>query len=162
MEWKSEYETGVAEIDHQHQTIVQLVTEFEAAVKAKRHWSSLHSLITGAKDYARFHFAVEESLMQIFSYPELPAHRSEHRFVLERIADFEARVLKGEMRDYLIPGLRTWLLGHFLDGDRQFMEFMRKLAPAVKMASVPAAEDPVQLDTDALEQAMRRALCLAE
>jgi hemerythrin len=127
MEWKAEYEIGIAEIDSQHQTIIQLVTEFEAAIEAEAHWNGLHLLITQAKEYTKFHFAAEESLMQSFRYPRFSAHRSEHRFVLERIADLEREVLGKDMRIDLVPRFRTWLLGHFLDSDRHFVEFMREI-----------------------------------
>ena len=124
MQWTSEYETGIAEIDHQHQTIVQLVSEFEAAVNAGAHWNSLYPLVTRTKEYAKFHFAVEESLMQIFKYPSLSAHRSEHRFVLERVADLEGGVLRKDAMVDLMPQFRSWLLGHFQDSDRHFVEFV--------------------------------------
>ena len=55
MQWTSEFETGIAEVDDQHRTIVRLVTEFEAAVNAGADWSRLHPLITRAKEYAKFH-----------------------------------------------------------------------------------------------------------
>jgi len=160
MQWKPEYETGIAEIDGQHQTIIQLVTEFEAAVNAKVHWNDLHPLVTRTKEYAKFHFAVEESLMQIFKYPRYSAHRSEHRFVLERVADLEAVVLRKDVMTDLVPRLRTWMLGHFLQSDGHFVEFIRKAAPMVGAAAAPVDEETVRPDADALEQAMRRAVGL--
>src|SRR5664279_4724037 len=160
MEWKSEYETGVAEIDHQHQSMIELVTEFEAAVKSNAHRSSLHALMTRAKELAEFHFAVEESLMQVLEYPRLSAHRSEHRFVLERIADFDALALNSNIKDDMAPGLRTWLLGHFLDSDRQLIAFTRKAAPMPESAAAPFDETPIRLGSEALDQALHRALVL--
>ena len=158
MQWKPEHETGIAEIDGQHQTIIRLVTDFEAAVNAKVHWNELHPMVSRAKEYAKFHFAVEESLMQIFQYPRLSAHRSEHRFVLERVADLEEVVLRKDAMHELVPRLRTWMLGHFLQSDGHFVEFIRKVAP--RSATAPVNEEPAPTDPDALEQAMRRAVGL--
>jgi hemerythrin len=158
MKWKPEYETGIGEIDSQHQIIMQLVTEFEVAVDANAHWSDLHPLITRAREYAKFHFAVEESLMQIFNYPRFSAHRAEHSYVLKRVAELEGLVLKNDMMDDLVPRFRTWLLGHFLDSDRQFVEFMRTAAPMMGRGAVPVDEAPVRPDADALEKSMRRAV----
>lgn len=160
MQWKPEYETGIAEIDGQHQTIIRMVTEFEAAVNANAHWNDLHALIARAKDYAKFHFAVEESLMQIFGYPQFLAHRSEHRFVLDRVAELEQGVLTKDAIHDLVPRLRTWMLGHFLHSDGHFVEFIRKVAPSIRAAAAPADAGPVAIDGDALEQAMRRAVGL--
>lgn len=158
MEWKSEYETGIGEIDAQHKTIIQLVTEFEAAVNSDMHWNGLYPLVTRAKEYAKFHFSVEESLMQIFMYPRLSAHRSEHNFVLKNLTDLEGRVLKKEIKDDLIQGFRTWLLGHFLESDRHFVAFMRKATPVIKGASTPNDEVAAESHAKILEQAMSRAL----
>jgi hemerythrin len=125
MEWKAEFETGIAEIDSQHQTIIQLVTEFDAAVEAETDWDGIHFLIVHAKEFAKFHFATEESLMQEINYPRLRAHRSEHRFVLRQIGDLEHAVLRKDVAIDLVPRFHIWLLGHFLESDRHFVEFMR-------------------------------------
>jgi len=126
MQWKPEYETGIDEIDDQHRTLIQLVTEFEAAVNANADWNTLFPLITRAKEYTKFHFAVEESLMQICDYPRAAAHRAEHRFILERVASLKSGVLRKQLMDDLVPQFRSWLLGHFLDSDRHFIDFMRR------------------------------------
>lgn len=132
MQWKSEFETGIAEIDSQHRTIVQLITEFEAAVKANADWNSLHPLLTRTKEYAKFHFAVEESLMQIFRYPSFCAHRSEHHFVLERVADLEGGVLRKDAVHELVSRFHAWVLSHFQDSDRHFAEFVHKTRAQVE------------------------------
>jgi hemerythrin-like metal-binding protein len=128
-----------------------LVTEFEAAIIANASWDQLYPLIARARDYAKFHFAVEESLMQILGYPRTSAHRSEHRFVLERIADLEQGVLRKSLLEELAPQFRTWLLSHFLESDRHFAEFAR--AAGVHAAhAVPAQDQPRLLVADADEQ----------
>lgn len=160
MQWKSEYETGIAEIDGQHQTVMRLVAEFETAINVKAHWNSLHPLLTRAKEYAKFHFSVEESLMGIFKYPRLSAHRSEHHFVLNRIANLEARVLRQDRMEDLVPQFRIWLLGHFLDSDQHFVSFIRTATPMAGGVAAPIDQEPVPIDADALEQAMRRAVGL--
>ncbi len=141
MQWTSAYDTGIFEIDQQHRTIVRLVTEFEAAINANASWDSLYPLVASARDYAKFHFAVEESLMQILGYPRTSAHRSEHRFVLERIADLEQGVLRKDMLGELLPRFHTWLLSHFLDSDRHFVGFAReagvRVADATDTATLP-------------------------
>jgi hemerythrin-like metal-binding protein len=151
MQWTSAYETGIVEIDQQHRNIVGLVTEFEAAINANASWDRLYPLIARARDYAKFHFAVEESLMQILGYPRISAHRSEHRFVLARIADLEQGVLRKSMVDELAPQFRTWLLSHFLESDRHFAVFAR--AAGVRGAqAAPVQAQPRVLVADTDEQ----------
>ena len=158
MQWKPEYETGISEIDSQHRAIIQMVTEVEAAVGAGMGWNSLSHLVTRAKEYSKFHFSVEESLMQVFKYPRLCAHRGEHRYILRRVEDIEGRVLRTNGREGLLQGFRTWVLGHFLESDRHFVAFMRKATPVIKGASTPNDEVAAESHAKILEQAMSRAL----
>src|SRR5512142_1364592 len=151
MQWTSAYETGIVEIDQQHRTIVGLFTEFETAINADASWDRLYPLLAHARDYAKFHFAVEESLMQILGYPRASAHRSEHRFVLERIADLEQGVLRKSMLEGLAPQFRTWLLSHFLESDRHFTGFARAAGVQVAQAA-QAQSQPRVLIADADEQ----------
>jgi hemerythrin-like metal-binding protein len=132
VKWNAEYETGVAEIDGQHKDIVQLVSEFEATAKAQASWRDLHPPIMRAKECAKFHLSVEESLMQASRYPRFSAHRSEHHFVLKTFAELESRMPKTGINDELIKGFRRWLIDHFLDSDRHFVEFLRKADMHVK------------------------------
>ena len=125
MEWKSEYAIGITEIDSQHQTIIQLVTEFEAAVDADSDWNSVQAMLARAEEFAKFHFATEESMMQRFGYPRFLGHRSEHLFMLGRVADLQREVLRKDVTIDLIPRFRSWLLDHFLESDRHFAEFVR-------------------------------------
>lgn len=40
MEWKSEYVTGILEIDFQHKALLQFSAGFEEAVEGKLHWNT--------------------------------------------------------------------------------------------------------------------------
>lgn len=158
MQWKPEYETGISEIDSQHRAIIQMVTEVEAAVGADMGWNSLSHLVTRAKEYSKFHFSVEESLMQVFKYPRLCAHRGEHRYILRRVEDIEGRVLRTNGREGLLQGFRTWVLGHFLESDRHFAEFMRNAVPAGMGEAAPVDAATAPHGTNMCERSMRRAM----
>jgi hemerythrin len=120
MIWKDEYASGIEEIDNQHKTLLEFVTEFEKVVEGRAHWNSVPPLITRAREFAKFHFAVEESLMQILDYPQFVAHRAEHQYVLEQFAILEQRVLQQEMKDELLPLVHAWLVRHSIDSDTPF------------------------------------------
>lgn len=123
MEWKDEYAIGISELDNQHKTLIEFLTDFELAFEGKAHWNTVHPLVVRARAFVRFHFAVEESLMQIVNYPGLIAHRAEHQYVLQRFADMEERVLRKEMKDELLPKMTAWLFHHIIDSDRPFAQY---------------------------------------
>jgi hemerythrin len=120
MQWKPEYAIGIAEIDRQHQTLIEFVTEFEHAVAGKVHWNTVQPLIVRARESVKFHFAVEESLMQILNYPQFAAHRAEHLYVLKQFAALEHRVLRQEMKAELMPMISSWLFHHMIESDQPF------------------------------------------
>lgn len=123
MKWKQEYALGIPELDNQHKALVALLTEFELAFDGKTHWNAVHPLIVRTKEAARFHFAVEESLMQIVGYPAFLPHRSEHRYVLRRFETLEHSVLRKGMKDELLPMLTSWLLHHIVESDKPFARY---------------------------------------
>lgn len=120
MEWKDDYSIGISELDNQHKSLIELLTDFEHAFDGKAHWNAVHPLIVRARCLLRFHFAVEESLMQIVNYPNFLAHRAAHQHVLQQCEALERRVLHQEMKDEVLPKLSFWLFQHMIDSDKPF------------------------------------------
>ncbi len=125
MEWKAEYATGIVEIDLQHKTVLEFITEFERAVAGEMHWNTVQPLIVRAREFLTFHFAVEESLMQISNYPGFAAHRAEHQNVLNQLVALENRVLRQEKKNELLPLISAWLFDHIIGSDQPFAQHAR-------------------------------------
>ena len=123
MIWKDEYALGIEEIDNQHETLLEFITEFEKAVEGRAHWNTVQPLMTRARECVKFHFAVEESLMQIVGYPRFVAHRADHQHVLEQFAILEQRILREEMKGELLPLVHSWLYHHNIESDKPFARY---------------------------------------
>ena len=132
MEWKAEFLTGIAEIDDHHRTILDFVTEFEKAAAAKMHWNTVQPLLVRAREFARFHFSVEESLMQILKYPEYADHRAQHQDVLAKLAMLETGVLRQRLKEEALPLFRTWLIDHIVWSDKNFSQWALAQYPGLK------------------------------
>jgi len=132
MQWKDEYAIGIPELDNQHKTLIEILTDFELAFAGRAHWNTVHPLVVRARAFVRFHFAVEESLMQIVNYPSFIAHRAEHQYVLQRFAELEQRVLRKDMKHEVLPRITVWLFDHIIDSDRPFARYAldRGIQPA--------------------------------
>ena len=124
MIWKDEYAVGIQEIDNQHKTLLGFITEFEKAVEGRAHWNTVPPLVARAGEFAKFHFSVEEALMQIFGYPRFDDHRAEHQYVLEQFAILEQRVLRQEMKEELLPLMHSWLFLHIVETDQPFARYV--------------------------------------
>ena len=137
MIWKSEYATGIHNIDDQHRTIVELITLFENMAETNAPWNELVALILRTRKFIEFHFSVEESLMQILPYPETAAHRDEHQRALRRIAEIEDGLLDENMQNELAGLMRDCLFDHILAGDKWLGQYALSLytpppSPAVR------------------------------
>jgi hemerythrin len=134
MQWNDEYATGIPEIDKQHRTLLEFITEFEDAFAGKMHWNAVQPLVVRARDFLKFHFAVEESLMQIVGYPELDGHRAEHLYVVDQFTLLENRVLRQDMRDELMPMMSVWLFNHIIESDKPFGHYVQDYLRAARAA----------------------------
>jgi hemerythrin len=123
MMWKDEYALGIQEIDNQHKSLLEFITEFEKAVEGRAHWNTVLPLIARVSEFVKFHFAVEESLMQMVAYPRFVAHRAEHLFITAQFAFLEQRVRRQEMNAELLPLVHACLFRHSIDSDQPFAAY---------------------------------------
>jgi len=137
MQWEDEYAIGIPELDDQHKTLIEYLTDFELAFEGNAHWNTVHPLIARTRAFVRFHFAVEESLMQIVGYPAFLVHRGEHQHVLQQLEALEQRVLRREMKDEVLPQISAWLFQHIIDSDKPFARYALD-----KCADLAHAETP--------------------
>lgn len=134
MQWKDEYSVGIEEIDDQHKTLLELIAAFEHAVEQDAHWNTVQPLVARTREFVKFHFAVEESLMRIVGYPGYTEHRAEHEAVLEHLAALEHRVLRQETKGELKQMMRAWLFRHIINSDQPFARYALDGFPRLKGA----------------------------
>jgi hemerythrin-like metal-binding protein len=120
MEWKTEYATGIQNIDDQHQKILELMTLFEGLPGDSADWRDMQKLILRTRVFMEYHFSVEESLMQLLPYADSAVHRAEHRYVLENLADLESQARRKIRKDELVPLMRHLLFDHLVGSDKHF------------------------------------------
>ena len=74
VEWSNELSVGIEEIDSQHKVLVDLLNEVHEAIQRGRTLEATRDIIARLDEYARVHFAVEESLMPV-SYTHLDVYK---------------------------------------------------------------------------------------
>lgn len=141
IEWKKEYETGVALVDEQHRNLVEIINRFEDALqkgKGSRHANEILNELMG---YTQEHFAAEERLMAEAGYPQLKLHQSQHRQLLQKVERFQfdfngsGRRITAELHEFL----GYWLLTHILRDDRAFGASLAEAGAADGAGPEPAA-----------------------
>lgn len=126
------YRLGIDAMDAQHARWIELIEDFKAiasgqlletsSVDAAAH--TLGKLL----DYTRHHFASEERLLVQHAYPDLEAHKRQHReieAVVVRLLD-EVRSHKSTSITPLKLNLfaTVWLMEHILQHDGKYARYI--------------------------------------
>lgn len=130
--WQPAYDIGVHDIDLQHHYFANLINrlaqDFQTVLEADHRLALLAEL----NAYARFHFLSEENLMARAGFPKLAEHRGHHLQLIDELSHREGRLLlAGNTADAgpVLAFLVQWFLGHTLNEDRRFAEFLQQRAP---------------------------------
>ena len=124
--WKSEYDLGIEDIDYQHHYFLNLINRLSDELKMATSPSRRSALISELNAYARFHFISEENMMEKANYPELQTHRRHHLELISELNSKEAmlQLEKNDQRaEDIVDFLVEWFVGHTTGEDRLFSDF---------------------------------------
>lgn len=121
--WSSVMETGIRQIDVQHQELVSMINEMTAAYANGEFTAALDEILPRLTVYALFHFAEEEVLLAQVSEgtPFAEQHLQEHRnFVdeVQRLITSRPSQTDHDLAEVLTLYLSDWLVLHITGTDR--------------------------------------------
>lgn len=120
IQWKASYNTGIAEIDSQHQQLVGYLNDLHRAI-LDNNQKAIALVIEELIDYTQTHFIYEEELMASFNYEFFSAHQRVHELFTARIMRYKRRFDKGEdIANDLFNLLRRWLINHICHDDQNY------------------------------------------
>ncbi len=120
IDWRQEFELGIASVDHEHKELIDLINDLHAGLEGDATPEMLSAFL--GEIYARIaaHFALEEKVMRDVRYRGYDEHKADHEELLEAIReimdDYEAGAF-AELSDVLAERLRAWFADHFRDQD---------------------------------------------
>lgn len=126
LRWGPEFLVNVAEIDEQHNRLFSLINRFNASSRSRASKEAVGDLMRGLIDYAQFHFATEERLMQAHAYPRAAEHTDKHRDFAKKVVHLYERHARGdpEVALEVVQFLKSWLVGHVLQEDKWLGSFL--------------------------------------
>ena len=132
-----DFEIGIAEIDLQHGQLHLLLKRLEHSVEMGYGFAA-NTILAELIIQTRIHFAVEETLMRLLSFPETEAHVAEHHRLTEQLRKLERRAQDFDVKGGLASFIQTWLIDHVNNFDREFVGHFLKAGinplPALKGA----------------------------
>lgn len=119
--WKSEFDTGVAEVDHDHKRLVEGLNKLEELITTGRGSESISAVLGFLDRYSNEHFAREEACMHRMQCPAAAANKAAHAQFRETFAKAKAK-LGGTGASALVARqvhseLVAWITNHILKID---------------------------------------------
>ena len=123
-EWSDNMSVGIAEIDEQHKTLVDILNRLFVAVVQRESNEITIEILDTLVDYTKTHFGLEEKLLQEAGYnpEEFAAHQREHRAFVEKISiAANKHLVEGKSVSFeIINFLKHWLQDHILVTDKKY------------------------------------------
>ncbi|HRG71643.1 MAG TPA: bacteriohemerythrin [Thauera aminoaromatica] len=122
--WDSNFATGIAVIDAQHQQLVALLNRLVTHLAFQSDAPTLNSVFDQLRDYVEVHFTTEEALWQahLGEYAGVAGHHESHvRFIDEvlRLKAEESTKPFETVIENIVNFLTRWLALHILEADRR-------------------------------------------
>jgi len=121
LEWQDSWSVGNSSLDDDHKRLISIIQK----VGGHRTLSKdLGGVISELENYAKYHFAREEQLMEEADIPGLEEHKESHRSFVEWLDNIRQtfksqqarRLLTNQVDDYL----QDWLKNHILTTDMTY------------------------------------------
>ena len=126
IEWKNEYSVGIESIDRQHQKLVNLINQLNTAVDYSTGDEFEQDALNELVDYTKTHFTYEEGLMEANGYPDVEAHKAQHREMIRKVEEVLAEYQSDPdtAMDNAKNYLKGWLINHINGTDKQYSSFL--------------------------------------
>ncbi len=124
LEWKDEFDCGVAEVNEQHQQLVGLLNSLEQMIAdGIESGPKVDSLLSSLASDAVAHFSFEEGCMARYNCPAARLNKEAHAQFLEIFGDFQREIEENGSNAPLLKRLHEtaegWIVTHILNVDVQ-------------------------------------------
>lgn len=126
--WNDNLSVGIATIDGQHKSLIEVLNDFGDAVIAGQSSDRMSKTLKSLTDYTVFHFQAEEKLMQQYGYPDLAEHKKEHEEFILKVNDLNAKFSQGNLSLSMsvLNFLLDWVKNHIRQTDKKYTDFFKR------------------------------------
>lgn len=140
MQWCQDFESGLPEIDGQHQRIFALIQRVHE-VDERNDRAGILEVLVELERFTLSHFDSEERLMVEYQYLDAAKHTAEHATLLRELQSYRGNAVFSARQLYAV--LCNWLMSHSMMADRPLaLHVMRLRARAREGAAVARDEEP--------------------
>lgn len=135
--WKDEYSLGNAQIDAEHQRLLELANAVATLANSGEQMTRIKENIVALYDYVKTHFQHEEEYMLQLGYPQYEEHKKLHEGI---IAEMNTIMKHSGNLDALVYKFKrlmhVWVLEHILIEDSRIAQAKKQK----EVSDEPASE----------------------
>lgn len=126
--WQDAYSVGVAEVDHEHRGMIELINTLHTALGTERSGERVEAFLGEIFADISAHFALEERVMRERRYDALAEHKGDHERLLDELRDIMDSQADGSALDDAQLGgvLAEWFGAHFRTHDARFHRLLAR------------------------------------
>jgi hemerythrin len=130
--WDRKLETGIEEIDRQHEELFRRIDQLDLSIYEGRSKTEMVMILEYLGTYVKEHFSAEELLLRSIGFPGISAHLQEHREFAELYDKIKNEYRAKGADSYLAldvdRAIRKWWEKHILKSDMAFVPYVTKHA----------------------------------
>ncbi len=128
IEWCSNYEFGIDEIDYQHKQLVTLAAALFNALSQGKPKKEVKDNLRSFIDFSAYHFGTEERYFSEFAYDKAQQHINEHKQFTKIVELFNDNFNNNKINDYteFLAFLNNWLNNHISQFDSLYTDLFKK------------------------------------
>lgn len=127
LEWLDNYNSGLPEIDVQHQRFLHLIKKLYLENDDKKEIFILNEIYR----YAVFHFVSEEELMLVYSYSEIEKQKQSHQDILLELSSIVNPFQEFHFnKEKVLYFLMNWFVDHTTIEDKDLGRFINTVRSA--------------------------------
>lgn len=127
VQWRDEFRTGIASVDHEHEALIQVLNDLHAQLAGTVEQQTVANFLGEINVKISAHFALEERIMRERGYDQYADHKADHERLLDGIRDIMDEFDRGAYLDYdevLAAHLRDWFTRHFNTKDARLHKML--------------------------------------
>ena len=119
LQWRDEFSVGIAEVDHEHRELIELIGALQKDLQAGADTDNVIKSLGEIYAQIAAHFALEEKMMRATRYPAFANHKEDHETLLDDLRDIMDDVEDDGILDQaqLTDDLDRWFSDHFRTHD---------------------------------------------
>ena len=144
IDWDESLRLGVEEIDADHEDLIACYNAVFSASAEGVDPRLVDETLATLLEHTERHFRREEALMEKEAYADIESHRVEHEVLLGSALLLKNRSLSDPgrpMNAYSLLFLRSWLVNHILEADKEFAVFVLRSRLDAKIAAPASCEE---------------------